>query len=122
MIGLLFFALTAILDGAHDTLDDFFSTSIFAKWGNWWDQSVSWRFKWKNGDRTQGERFPGSSTIFCWFTDGWHLVKGMKIACIIVAVNLHSAILPWWWADILLYPLTWLIFFELSYRFCKKQL
>ena len=34
----------------------------------------SWKNKYKNGDKNQGERFKGSTTIFVPFTDGWHLL------------------------------------------------
>ena len=37
-----------------------------------WDKGKSWRRKWKNGDPELGERFPGSSTVFVFVTDGWH--------------------------------------------------
>jgi len=38
-----------------------------------WDNSVSWRNKWRNGDPEQGEAFLGSSTVFVWTTDALHL-------------------------------------------------
>lgn len=40
-----------------------------------WDKSVSWKNKWKNGDKEQGERWPTSSTITVFLTDGWHLMQ-----------------------------------------------
>lgn len=39
----------------------------------YWDNRVSWRNKWRNGDPEQGEAFPGSSTVFVWSTDALHL-------------------------------------------------
>lgn len=38
-----------------------------------WDMQTSWTRKWKNGDKSQGEAFFGSSTIFAFTTDGYHL-------------------------------------------------
>ena len=38
-----------------------------------WHKNKSWQNKWKNGDKTQGERFWGSSRWFVLFTDAWHL-------------------------------------------------
>lgn len=38
-----------------------------------WHKSHSWKNKWKNGDKKQGERFWGSSRWFVAFTDAWHL-------------------------------------------------
>jgi hypothetical protein len=40
-----------------------------------WAKEFSWKRKWKNGDPEQGEAFPGSSTVFVFLTDGWHLAQ-----------------------------------------------
>ncbi len=50
---------------------------FFARYPNadrrFWDNSISWQNKWRNGDPQQGEAFPGSSTVFVWSTDALHL-------------------------------------------------
>lgn len=38
-----------------------------------WHKNKSWQNKWKNGDKSQGEKFFGSSRWFVALTDGWHL-------------------------------------------------
>ena len=38
-----------------------------------WHKNKSWQNKWKNGDKSQGERFWLSSTFFVAQTDAWHL-------------------------------------------------
>ena len=38
-----------------------------------WHKNKSWQNKWKNGDKSQGEKFFGSSRWFVLFTDAWHL-------------------------------------------------
>ena len=38
-----------------------------------WHKNVAWRNKWKDGDKTKGEKFFGSSRWFVMFTDAWHL-------------------------------------------------
>ena len=38
-----------------------------------WHKNIAWANKWKNGDKSQGERFFGSSRWFVMFTDAWHL-------------------------------------------------
>lgn len=38
-----------------------------------WHKNKSWKNKWKNGDKKQGEKFFGSSRWFVLFTDAWHL-------------------------------------------------
>lgn len=40
-----------------------------------WNPLQSWRNKYKNGDKGQGAKFWGSTTIFVLFTDGWHLME-----------------------------------------------
>ena len=41
----------------------------------WWNPNESWRNKWKNGDPSQGEKFPLSSTALVWTTDAYHLMR-----------------------------------------------
>ena len=38
-----------------------------------WVKDQSWKNKWKNGDKKQGEKFFGSSRWFVAQTDAWHL-------------------------------------------------
>lgn len=55
---------------------DYFDKNGHVKIGNsFWDNSLAWRNKWKNGNPTEGEKFFGSSTIFVVLMDGWHVVK-----------------------------------------------
>ena len=39
----------------------------------YWDDRVSWRNKYQNGDPAQGERFFGSTSFLVWTTDAKHL-------------------------------------------------
>jgi hypothetical protein len=66
---------------------------------NFWNPELSWRNKWLNGDRTQGEKFWGSSRWFVFLTDGWHLLKFLRnlfliFASFLVLVNF----MPWYQA------------------------
>lgn len=48
-----------------------------------WNPAISWLNKYKNGDPSQGEAFPLSSTLFSPFLDGWHASNGLsKVSCI----------------------------------------
>ena len=38
-----------------------------------WHKNEAWKNKWKDGDKTKGEKFFGSSRWFVMFTCGWHL-------------------------------------------------
>lgn len=57
--------------------------------GNFWDNSVSWKNKYKADGVT--ERFPGSKGVFVFTTDGYHLTNFVQhaadIATLTVALN-----------------------------------
>jgi len=41
----------------------------------WFNPELSWRNKYKNGDPSQGRRYPGSISVFVAGTDAWHATK-----------------------------------------------
>ena len=47
-----------------------------------WDPNISWHNKWQDGERAKGEKFLGSSTVFVWTTDGYHLLRSSQKAFI----------------------------------------
>lgn len=76
-----------------DTIQFHHKESIFFKikgpfWNLWFNPSESWKLKWKNGDPFQGERFPGSSTIFVWITDAWHFFQMMMLSAFQISIIL----------------------------------
>jgi hypothetical protein len=69
-----FIALILILVSAYaKAMMDLCSHGKWGRFDPFWDPEISWRRKWRNGDPKFGERFPGSSTVFVFLTDGWHL-------------------------------------------------
>lgn len=50
----------------------------FSHWGGWWSRD-GWRRKYKNGDPSQGEKFPGSATVFVFITDAWHFFQFLQL-------------------------------------------
>ena len=66
--------LSAILSGLFKAVMDNSEEGVL-KFKNsfFWIKDLSWRNKWKNQDRKQGEAFWGSSRWFVLFTDAWHL-------------------------------------------------
>ncbi len=42
---------------------------------NKWNPDITWKNKWKNGDRLQGEKFPLSSTLLVFTTDPYHMLR-----------------------------------------------
>jgi len=77
-----------------------------------WDPSVSWKSKWKDGDYIKGERFPLSSTMLVFLTDGWHLMKWIRNRCLDVSIGLVLACSINWWQVLLA-----LVVFRLLYWF-----
>ena len=63
----------AILSGICKAVMDLSEESKIKGNPLFWHKNKSWQNKWKNGDKTQGERFWGSSRWFVLFTDAWHL-------------------------------------------------
>lgn len=60
------------------TMSNAEKTVLFVKFKlnpKWWKKSASANNKWKNGDKSQGEAFWGSSRWFVIFTDAWHLFE-----------------------------------------------
>lgn len=86
-LSVFFYGLAGLCKGVMDTLQFHFSSSIFMdKNQMYWNPSKSWIndmriAKYKDGDPSKGPRFPGSTTIFAWLTDGWHLFQTFNLAC-----------------------------------------
>lgn len=49
------------------------------KW--YWNPVYSWTNKYKNGNKEEGARFPGSTTWLVWLTDGYHLFRTLERVC-----------------------------------------
>lgn len=62
-----------ISKGITDVTSFHFDKSIFVNKPLFWNPLVSWKNKYKDGDKNKGAKFLGSTTIFVLFTDGWHL-------------------------------------------------
>jgi len=111
--------LAAASNAVMDTLSFRYGRSVFSRLGHreWFDPSVSWPNKWKEGDPKKGEAFPLSSTALVATTDAWHLAKLLCISFIILAVLAPFSLLiklPWWaWVLIFLsLKILWGLIFE----------
>ena len=85
--------ISAFSKSIMDAIQFHHKESIFSKikgpfWNLWFNPSESWKLKWKNGDPFQGERFPGSSTIFVWITDAWHFFQMMMLSAFQISIIL----------------------------------
>lgn len=71
----LLFLIGGMANGIMDTLQFHHSISIFHDWGSWWDPSISWSFKYYNGDPNLGPKFFLSTTLLVFVTDAWHFFQ-----------------------------------------------
>jgi hypothetical protein len=85
-----------------------------AKKYDWWYMNRSWAMKWKNGDKEQGEKFLGSSTVFVFTTDAWHLAQFFFLNLMIAAMVCYEPIVNGL-VDFLILSATLKITFELFY-------
>ena len=90
-----FFAIAGAFDGLAETLkfhtERFFH--IFKKANRrYWDISVSWQNKYKNGLSVNGEKFWQSSRAFVALTDGYHLARLVRNNMVIVAAMLFFSV------------------------------
>ncbi len=69
------YASSGYLKYVSDTLTHHFIGSEFEKKKDqqWWDLSLSWKNKYRNGKKEDGPRFFGSTTFLVFTTDAWHL-------------------------------------------------
>lgn len=82
--------ISAIANAIMDKISFHHSTSIFKDWSNWWNPKESWKYKWKNGNKAEGEKFWLSSTWLVWTTDAWHLMKSIMEMCLLVAIVIYT--------------------------------
>jgi hypothetical protein len=100
--------LASTSDAIMDTISSHFPTSVFSNssdwkivksWSNarklkvykWLNPYYSWRNKWKNGNKEEGEAFLGSSTLFVFTTDAWHLMQFVQLNTLFIfAFNFYS--------------------------------
>jgi|DEB0MinimDraft_10_1074344.scaffolds.fasta_scaffold00044_43 hypothetical protein len=74
MVSTILIALAAIFKAGNDKALFHYSKSIFKNFNPmFFNNDISWKNKWKNGDKEQGEKFPLSSTALVMFTDFYHL-------------------------------------------------
>jgi hypothetical protein len=77
--GLILIVLAAVSESIMDKLQFHYEKSIFSNESYkqaFWDPSKSWVNKWKEDLKT--EKFLGSSTLFVFTTDAWHLFKFIR--------------------------------------------
>jgi len=92
MIGLdiIVAGLLILLSGVFKGYMDSISEEKLAYRGKWWSKREGSLFKYKDEDPLKGPKFVGSTTIFVWTTDGWHLFQMLFLSCLDLALCLVS--------------------------------
>jgi len=67
--------LLLILSAISKVFKDWIHHEKVTQWGDWWDPEKSWKFKYKNGNKEEGEKFFLSTTALVFLTDGWHFFQ-----------------------------------------------
>lgn len=84
-------AAKAVCDSLMFRTDVPFGILLKRLFPDYWmgDTEDTWKNKWKDGDKSKGERFWGSSTFFVCFTDAWHAFQ-----CV-YHIALYTALSQW---------------------------
>jgi hypothetical protein len=91
ILGLLFVVASSIAEAIMDKVQFHYEKSIFStdKYNQlFWNPIESWKNKWKEDLKT--EKFVGSSSIFVFTTDAWHLFKFFRNTFLFIGLPLLS--------------------------------
>jgi hypothetical protein len=90
LIVFLLIIFSAVSEAIMDKLNFHYEKSIFSnneKYNQlFWNPIESWKNKWKEDLKT--EKFLGSSTLFVFTTDAWHLFKFFKNTSLFISLGL----------------------------------
>ena len=87
MIALILFFLAGASEGVMDTLQFHYYRCFFNSLNpTFWNPYISWKNKYTLGNPNLGAKFPGSTTIFVFTTDAWHLFKFIRNLCIFMGI------------------------------------
>ena len=89
ILGFLFITFAAVSESIMDKLQFHYDKSIFKnpKYNQlFWNPIESWKNKWKEDLKT--EKFIGSSTLFVFTTDAWHLFKFFRNTSLFIGLPL----------------------------------
>jgi hypothetical protein len=88
---LLFALLIGLSDGVVQVISHHISGTIF-EGSQFWDPFYSWKNKYKDANYNLGPKFPGSTTIFVFITDAYHLLRAVQTVSWLFIVSFASTI------------------------------
>jgi len=94
IIGIILVSIAGASKAIMDNLQFHFNRSIFkfnpVKYNpNFWDPTLSWVNKYKEGSMTE-PKFFGSKTFFVFLTDAWHLFQMIMLTCLFVGISITA--------------------------------
>ena len=134
MISLILLIFASFAKVFMDTISDGIYSSP------WWNKSLSWSWKWKNTTDPvikspwyylgiykplHIEKFPFSSTILVWATDGWHFFQMIFLTLVFSAIVLFKPITGTGTihmiSDFLILNIAFLVPFEILFEHLSKK-
>lgn len=89
-LSLMMLLCASASNAVMDTLSYRFDQSVFAalppEAHQWWNPQISYKNKWKDGQRSHGEAYFLSSTALVPLTDAWHFFKWIAVSCLLIAI------------------------------------
>jgi hypothetical protein len=121
ILGFLLITFAAVSESIMDKLQFHYDKSIFKnpKYNQlFWNPIESWKNKWKEDLKT--EKFIGSSTLFVFTTDAWHLFKFFRNTSLFIGLPLiaigHKPLM------VLLFVVIARILYGLTFTLCFDKL
>ena len=89
-LGFLLVFLSGVSKGISDRISFHYDT--IPSWVNeqYWNPLISYKNKYKDGDKNKGEKFKFSTTFLVFLTDGWHLTQFFHTKLLIFGVFVLS--------------------------------
>lgn len=113
--------LAAACNAVMDTIAFKYKRSIFNNLNqHYWNPAKSWRNKYKDKMVFKGPAFIGSTTVFSFLTDAWHLFQFLSNSFLALSVVIiyHETVNPNLWYNLgvfIILKVTWGIVFETLY-------
>lgn len=112
--------LLGVINSCMDMNFNMYHKSIFSKLNpRFWNPYESWKNKWKNGNPEKGEKFFGSTTVFVFITDSWHLFKALFVYLMFFTIITYENIFGYY--DFIIYLCLWFLGFEATKIFLTKK-
>lgn len=120
MITIVLLIIASFFAASMTSVRVHYRKSLYSKWfpnkRNFFDESVSWKNKFKRGDRNKGAKFLFSTTFLSFTTDFYNLSRLLMLLSIMTAMCFYTPMFGLWDALI-----SYLIF-SLGYEGFKKFL